>query len=137
MGRTADRCGPRGTAGRTADSGLPPRKLTAGDFVLHSRRDALDDAESGARRHRSQGNSGRLLGGGENRDGAEGRPGDRRVFENKVYRLVRWIRSGKQSADRSGGDSGFGGGTASGWSGFSPGVPPRVATGARVSARSA
>ena len=103
----------------------------------HRGPDARDDAESGARRHGAQGNSGRLYVGGEDGDGAEGRSGDRSVFEDEVYRVVRGIRADQQSADCCGGDSGFGGGAAPGRASIGAGVSPRDAAGARVSAHAA
>ena len=109
----------------------------ARDFFLHRRRDALDDAESRARGHRPQGDSGRLHVGGEDRYWAESRSGHGGVFEDEIYRIVCRIRSGEQSADRGRGDSGFGGWTAPGRPGLGAGVPSHFAAGARISARAA
>ena len=55
--------------------------------------DAVDDAESRARGHRTQGDSGRLHVGGEDGDGAEGGSRDRSVFEDEIYRVVCGIRA--------------------------------------------
>ena len=137
VGGAAHRRGHSRAAGHAADRGFPSRSVAPRDFELHCGRDAGDDAESGARRHGPQGDSRRLLVGGENRNGAESGSRNRRVFEDEIYRVVRGIRAGEQSADRGGGDSGFCRGTAPGRAGFGAGVPPRFAAGARISARPA
>ena len=74
---------PQGTPQTVA---FHPGSIATRDFLLHRGRDALDDAESRARRHRPQGDSRRLFVGGKDGDGAESRSGDGRVFEDEIYR---------------------------------------------------
>ena len=80
-------------AGHAADRGISSGSIAAGDFQLYGGRDAGDDAEGGAGRHGPQGDFGRLYIGWEDGDGAESGSGDRRVFEDKVCRVVRGIRT--------------------------------------------
>ena len=77
------------------------------DFFLHGGRDAGDDAEGGARRHRPKSDSGRLFVGRENGNRAKSGPGDRSVFEDEIYWIFCRIRSAKQSTDRGRGNPRF------------------------------
>ena len=85
--------GPVEAAGLAADCGVSSGSVAACYFQLHRGRDAVDDAEGGARGHGTQGDSGRLHFGGKDRNGAEGGSGDRRVFEDQIYRVIRGIRA--------------------------------------------
>ena len=112
LDRTAHRRGnarPANFTGKklTADGGVSSRNFAARNFQLHRGGDAVDDAESRARRDRPQGNSGRLHIGRKDGHGAKSGSGHRRVFEDQVCWFIRGIRAGKQSADCRSCDSGF------------------------------
>ena len=114
-----------------------PAEGSACHFALHCGRDALDDAEGRARRNRPQGDSGRLLGGGQDRHSAESGSRDRRVLEDQIHRIICRIRARQQSPDCCRSDPGLSGRTPPGWPGVGAGIPPHLAAGARIPARAA